>query len=72
MNDATEHPINKNKKDLLTDYLRCEAIDIAVRTETWLTNSDMDAIWMESNGFNKDGYQISAKRELVRKEVGLP
>ena len=43
----------KNKEDLLTDYLRCEAIDIAVITEMWLTNSDADAIWMESNGLKK-------------------
>ena len=38
------------------DYLRCEAIYTAVITETWLTDIDMDAIWMESNGFKKDGY----------------
>ena len=43
----------KNNEDLLTDYLRCDAIDIAVITETWLTDSDVDAIWMESNGFKK-------------------
>ena len=34
----------KNKEDLLTDYMRCEAIDMAAVTETWLTNSEMDAI----------------------------
>ena len=34
----------KNKEGLLTDYMRCEAIDMASVTETWLTNNDMDAI----------------------------
>ena len=37
----------KNKKDLLSDYLICEAIDIAAITETWLTDSDTDAIWSQ-------------------------
>ena len=60
----------KNKENLLADYLRCEAIDIVVITETWLTNSDMDAIWMESNEFKKDGYQVSAINRIGRKGVG--
>ena len=34
----------KNKENLLTEYLRCEAINIAVITETWLTNRT----WMQS------------------------
>ena len=57
----------KNKEDLLTDYLRCEAIYIAVITETWLTNSHMDAIWMVPNGFKKDSYQISAINRIGMK-----
>ena len=61
----------KNKEDFLNDYLRCEAIDIVVVTETWLTDSDMDTIWMESNGFKKDGYQISAINRIGKKGVGL-
>ena len=46
----------KHKENLLPDYLRCEVIDIAAITETWLTNSKMDGIWMESNEFKKEGY----------------
>ena len=45
----------KNKEDLLTDYMKNEAIDMATATEAWLTNHDMDVIWMELNGFVKDG-----------------
>ena len=71
MTDATEHQSIKNKEDLLTDYLRCEAIDIAVITETWLTDSDMDAIWMKSNGFKKDGYQISVINRIGKNGGGL-
>ena len=48
----------KNKEDLLTDYMRNEAIDMTIATETWLTNHDRDVSWMESNGFVKDGYQV--------------
>ena len=43
----------KNKEDLLNDNLRCQAIDIAVVTETWLTDIDTDAIWMKSDGLKK-------------------
>ena len=50
----------KNKEDLLSDYMRNEAIDMTISTETWLTDQDRDVIWMELNGFVKDGYQISA------------
>ena len=71
MTDVTEQPINKNKEDLLTYYLRCEATDIAVIIETWLTDSDMDAIWVESNGLKKDGYQISAINRIGMKGCGL-
>ena len=61
----------KNKENLLTDYLRCEAIDTAVITETWLTNSDMDAIWMESTEYKKDGYQVSTINRIDKKGSGL-
>ena len=61
----------RNKDDLLNDYIRCEAIDMAIVTETWLTNSEMDAVWMESNGFVKDGYQISAVNRIDKKGGGI-
>ena len=61
----------KYKENLLADYLRCKAIDVAVITQTWLTNSDMDTIWMESNEFKKDGYQVSAINRIGRKVGGL-
>ena len=61
----------KNKWDLLTDYLICEAIDIAVITETWLTDSDMDAVWIESNGLEKDVYQSSLINRIGMKGGGL-
>ena len=50
--------------------MTCEAIDMATVTETWLTNSDMDAIWMESYGFIKDGYQISVINRIGKKGGG--
>ena len=47
--------------------MRCEATDMAIVTETWLTNSEMESIWMESNGFVKDYYQISTINRTGRK-----
>ena len=61
----------RNKEDLLTDYMRNEAIDMTIATETWLTDHNRDAIWMESNGFMKDGYQISAINRVGKKGRGL-
>ena len=61
----------RSKDDLLNDYMRCEAIDMAIVTETWLTNSEMDVIWMESNGFIKDGYQISAVNRIGKEAGGI-
>ena len=57
----------KYKADLLTDYMRDKAIDIAIVTETWLTNSGIDTIQKESNGFVKDGYQISVVNRIGKK-----
>ena len=64
---VAEHPIKIN---YLTDYMKCETIDIAVVTETWLTNSGIDTIWIDSNGFAKDGYQISAVNRISKKGGG--
>ena len=50
----------KDKEDILTDYVRSEAIDMIIATEIWLINQDRDVIWMESNEVVKDGYHISA------------
>ena len=61
----------KNKEDLLTSYMRNEAIHMTVATETWLTNHDMDVIWMESNRFVKDEYQISAINRVGKKGAVL-
>ena len=61
----------RNKEDTLSDYMRSEAIDLAIATETWLTNNDRDVVWLESNGFVKDGYQISVRNRVGKKGGGL-
>ena len=38
-----------------------EAIDMAITTETWLTNSVRDVVWLESNELVKDAYEISVR-----------
>ena len=45
----------RNKDDILSEYMRSEAIDMAIATETWLTNSVRDVVWLESNKLVKDG-----------------
>ena len=61
----------KTKEDLLTDYMGNEAIDMTIATETWLTDHDRDVIWMESNRFMKDGYQVSEINRVGKKGGGL-
>ena len=58
MPTGIKHQLVK-KEDLLADYLRSEAFDIVIVTETWLTNQDRDLVWIESNELVKDGYLIS-------------
>ena len=61
----------KNKDDTLSEYMRSEAIDIAMVTETRLTNSDRDMVWLESNELVKDGYQISIRNREGKRGGGL-
>ena len=61
----------KNMEDLINDYMRYEAIAMTIATKTWLTYHDRDVIWMESNGFVKDGYLISAINRVGKKAEGL-
>ena len=51
--------------------MRNEAIDIAILTETWLTNSTGDMVWLESNELVKDGYQISVRNGEGKRGGGL-
>ena len=37
----------KNKDELITEYLISNNINAFILTETWLTNSDYDKIWLE-------------------------
>ena len=34
----------RNKDDILSKYMRSEAIDVAIATETWLSNSVRDVV----------------------------
>ena len=62
----------RNKDDALCEYMRSEAIDIAMVTETWFTNSVRDVVWLESNELVKDGYQISVRnREGKRGDLAI-
>ena len=58
----------RNRYDILSEYMRSEAIDMAIATETQLTNNDRDVVWLESNRLVKDGYNISVRKEMIRRE----
>ena len=45
----------KSKTELVMDYLLDSKVDVAVLTETWL--SDNDEIWLKPSDFNKHGYK---------------
>ena len=60
----------RNKDVALSEHMRSEAIDIAIVTETWVTNSVRDMVWLESNEFMKDGYQISVRNSEGKKREG--
>ena len=46
----------KSKTELLMDYLLDSKVDIAVLTETWL--SDDDAIWLKVSDLNQHWYKM--------------
>ena len=61
----------RNKDTILSEYMGSEAIDIAIATETWLTSSVRDVVWLESNNLVKDGYQISVRNREGKRGGGL-
>ena len=45
----------KSKTELVMDYLLDNKVDIAILTETWL--SDNDEIWLNASDLNQHGYK---------------
>ena len=45
----------KSKTELVMDYLLDNKVDIAILTETWL--SDNDEIWLNTSDLNQHGYK---------------
>ena len=61
----------KNKDELIAEYLISSNIDACILTETWLTNSDNDKIWLECSEVGQKGYKISSINRKDRKRGGL-
>ena len=61
----------RNKDDILSEYMRSEAIGIVIVTETWLTNSVRDVVWLESIKLVKNGYQINVRNREGERGGGL-
>ena len=59
----------KNKDHYIMDCIRNFGWDMAVITETWLT--DNDEIWIETSELTKYGYKILTKNRIGRKGGGI-
>ena len=61
----------KSKDELIAEYLISNNIDACILTETWLTNSDNDTIWLEYSEMGQNGYKINNINRKDRKGGGL-
>ena len=61
----------RNKDELIAEYLISNNINAWILTETWLTNSVNDKIWLECSEVQKYGYKISNINRKDRKGGGL-
>ena len=59
----------KSKTELLMDYLLDSKVDIAILTETWL--SDNDVIWLKASDFNQHGYKTLYQNRPKHQGGGL-
>ena len=59
----------KNKQDVVMELLEHSKADLAVLTETWLT--DDDDIWVQGSEFHKHNYKIDECHRKDRKGGGL-
>ena len=58
----------KNKDELITEYLTSNNIDACILTETWLTNSDYDKIWLECSEIRQNGIRSPTSTGKIGKE----
>ena len=59
----------KSKTELVIDYLLDNKVDIAILTETWL--SDNDEIWLNASDLNQNGYKTINQNRPKRRGGGL-
>ena len=59
----------KNKQDVVMELLEDSNADLAVLTETWLT--DADDIWVQGSEFHRHNYKIDECHRKDRKGGGL-
>ena len=61
----------RNKDELIAEYLISNNSNVCILTETWLTNSNNDKIWLECNEIWQNGYKIGNINRKDRKGGGL-
>ena len=59
----------KNKQDTIIELLEDSNADLAVLTETWLT--DADEVWIQGSEFHRCNYKIHECHRKGRKRGGL-
>ena len=51
----------RNKEDQILHHLMDRKANLAIITETWLRDNDMDKIWIEACELNKNGYKLQVQ-----------
>ena len=61
----------RNKEALILDHLLQYKVDLAMVTETWLTDTDRDKVWLQSSDVNKDIYSLSLSIRTCKRGGGV-
>ena len=48
----------KNKDAVLHEFISDNDIDVSCVTETWLSSSDNDKVWLQATDLNKNGLSM--------------
>ena len=61
----------KNKEELVKDHLASSNSDLAIITETWLTDNEEDNAWVVRSPFNQNGWNIHTVNRTTGRGEGM-
>ena len=61
----------KNKDMILHQYICDNKIDLCILTETWLTDSDTDKVWISCTSLNNWSLRIDTSHRIGQQGGGL-